>query len=431
MSKLKDKLGEIIPKHGERVKKVLAEKGDKVLSEVTVKQAYGGMRGVKNLVCETSYLDPMEGIRYRGMTIPEMRKVLPKAPGGEEPLPEAGWWLLLTGEVPTDEEVKDLQAEFKAAQEVPSYVWETLKGMAKDTHPMTMFSVAILAMQRESLFVKGYNEGMKKAEYWVPMYEDSVNLLAKLPIIAAYIYRMKYKNDEHIPADPELDFGGNFAHMMGVDAPEYKDLMRLYFLLHSDHESGNVSAHTCHLVASALSDIYYSVSAAMNGLAGPLHGLANQECLKWILAMMDKLGGEPTHEQVEKYAWDTLNSGQVIPGYGHAVLRQTDPRYVAQHEFGKKYCADDPVFKNVKAAYEVIPGVLQKQGKAKNPWPNVDAHSGCLQYHYGVKEFDFYTVMFGVGRSLGITAEVIWDRALALPIERPKSVSTDWIEKNI
>jgi citrate synthase len=258
-----------------------------------------------------------------------------------------------------------------------------------------------------------------------------VNLLAKLPAIAAYIYRMKYKNGDHIPADPNLDLGGNFAHMMGVESPEYKELMRLYFVLHSDHESGNVSAHTCHLVSSALSDIYYSVSAAMNGLAGPLHGLANQECLKWILDMMKNLGGVPTAEQVEKYAWDTLNSGKVIPGYGHAVLRQTDPRYVAQHEFGKEYCADDPIFQSVKVVYEVVPPVLQKHGKAKNPWPNVDAHSGVLQYHYGIKEFDFYTVMFGIGRSLGITAETIWDRAMMLPIERPKSISASWIEENI
>jgi citrate synthase len=413
------------------VKKVLQEKQDKVVCEVTVKQVYGGMRGVKNLVCETSYLDPIEGIRYRNKTIPEMRRELPKAPGGEEPLPEASWWLLLTGEVPTEAQVRDLQDEFRAVSEVPSYVKDVLNTMPKDTHPMTMFSQAILSMQRESIFLRRYNEGMRKEEYWEPMYEDSVRLLAKLPEIAAYIYRLKYKNAKFISPDPNLDLAGNFAHMMGIEAPEYKDLMRLYFFLHSDHESGNVSAHTCHLVASALSDIYYAVSAAMNGLAGPLHGLANQECLKWILTMMEKLGGVPTHEQVKEYAWETLRQGQVIPGYGHAVLRRTDPRFVAQHEFGKKYCADDPVFQTVKVAYEVIPEVLKEHGKAKNPWPNVDAHSGCLQYHYGVKEFDFYTVMFGVGRTFGITAEVIWDRALMLPIERPKSVTTEWIEKNI
>ncbi len=430
MSKLKSKLNKIIPKHRERVKNLIAEKGDKILSEVKVTQAYGGMRGVKCLVCETSYLDPIEGIRYRGKTIPEMRRELPKAPGGEEPLPEAAWWLLLTGEVPSNEEVMDLQKEFGAARAIPSYVKDILRAMPGDTHPMTMFSAAIVAMQRESSFVKRYNEGMSRADYWEATYDDCVNLLGKLPGIAAFIYRLKYRDDDHIPEDPALDWGGNFAHMMGLDSADYKDLSRLYFVIHADHESGNVSAHTCHLVGSALSDIYYSVSAAMNGLSGPLHGLANQECLKWILNMMNKLGGVPTAAQVEKYAWDTLNSGQVIPGYGHAVLRRTDPRFVAQHEFGKKYCPDDPVFKTVKVVYEVVPGILQQLGKVQNPWPNVDAHSGCLQYYYGVKEFDFYTVMFGTGRSLGIMAEAIWDRALELPIERPKSVSTEWIEEN-
>jgi citrate synthase len=170
----------------------------------------------------------------------------------------------------------------------------------------------------------------------------------------------------------------------------------------------------------------------MNGLAGPLHGLANQECLKWILNMMEQLGGgAPTAEQVTQFAWDTLNGGQVIPGYGHAVLRQTDPRFTAQHEFGNKYTADDPVFQAVKTVFEVVPDILKEHGKAKNPYPNVDAHSGCLQYYYGVKEFDFYTVLFGVARTFGISAETIWDRALVLPIERPKSISTGWIEENI
>jgi len=265
---------------------------------------------------------------------------------------------------------------------------------------------------------------MTKAEYWEPTLDDSINLLAKLPLVATYIYRMKYKGDDHIASNPNEDWGGNFAHMMGVENPEYKDLMRLYLLLHSDHESGNVSAHTGHLVSSALSDVFYSVSAAMGGLAGPLHGLANQECLKWIVDLMEDFGGRtPTKEEIEKYAWDTLNSGKVIPGYGHAVLRQTDPRYAAQREFALKHLADDPIFKTVSNVYEVIPGILEKQGKAKNPWPNVDAHSGVLQVYYGVKEYDFNTVLFGVSRAMGITSQLIWDRALGYPIERPKSIT--------
>jgi len=264
---------------------------------------------------------------------------------------------------------------------------------------------------------------------WKPAYEDALNLLAKLPEVAAFIYRHKYKGGDIIAPDPNLDMGGNFAHMMGIDSP-YDDVARLYFILHSDHESGNVSAHTGHLVASALSDMYYSMSAMINGLAGPLHGLANQEVLRWIQGVMDKMGGEvPTKEEMTKFVWDTLNSGQVVPGYGHAVLRKTDPRYQAQREFCIKHLPDDPIFAYVNVLYEVVPDILQEHGHAKNPWPNVDAQSGVIQWHYGLKEYDFYTVLFGVGRALGVAANIVWDRALGYPIERPKSLTTPMLEE--
>jgi citrate synthase len=259
-----------------------------------------------------------------------------------------------------------------------------------------------------------------------------MNLLAKLPAIAAYIYRRTYKDGKRIRGIKRLDWGANFAHMMGIDNPEYYELRRLYLVLHCDHEGGNVSAHTTHLVGSALSDAFYSLSAGMDGLAGPLHGLANQEVLRWIQNLMEKLGGRvPTKEELSKALWDTLNSGQVIPGYGHAVLRQTDPRYTAQREFALKHMPDDDLFKLVSLIYETAPDILKEQGKAKNPWPNVDAHSGVLQWYYGVREYDFYTVLFGVSRAMGVLAQLIWDRALGLAIERPKSVTTETIKKMI
>ena len=306
--------------------------------------------------------------------------------------------------------------DFKQRAEVPQYVYDVLRSMPRDSHPMAMFSAAIVAMQRESRFAKAYNEGMGKMDYWDPMYEDASTLLARLPRIAAFIYRLKYKDDKQIPADPSLDFGGNFAHMMGIDKP-YDDVARMYFILHSDHDS-------------ALSDAYYAVSAGINGLAGPLHGLANQEVLRWTQKLMDKLGGKlPTKEQLEQALWDTLKSGQVIPGYGHAVLRKTDPRYTAQREFCLKNLPDFPLFKLVSMIYEVTPPILQKHGKAKNPWPNVDAQSGVIQWYYGITEYDFYTVLFGVGRAIGTLANITWDRALGYPIERPKSVTTDMLEE--
>ncbi len=428
---LKERLAAEIPAWRDRQRKLAKEYGDVVVDQVHMRQILGGLRGVKALVTDISYVDPYEGIRFRGHTIPEVLEKLPKPADGDMPYVGGLYWLLLTGDFPTKEEALSVEEEWKKRMALPQHIFDVLKAFPKDAHPMTMFAAAVLALQPESEFAKRYKEGMKKTEYWDPMLEDALSLTAKLPAIAAYIYRLKYKDGKFIAPDPNLDWGANFAHMMGVENPEYKNLSRLYFILHSDHESGNVSAHTTYLVSSALSDIYYSFSAAMDGLAGPLHGLANQNCLYWLMGVKEKFGGVPTHEQMRQYAWDTLNSGQVIPGYGHAVLRRTDPRYKAQFEFALEHMPDDPLFQTAKVAYEVIPDVLKEHGKAKNPWPNVDALSGTLQQHYGVKESDFYTVMFGVGRALGVTANTVWARALGHPIERPKSVTTAMLEEEI
>jgi len=431
MPSLKEKFAAKMVPMREKVQGIIKQYGEMKISDVSIAQAYGGMRSVKCMVWETSALDPIEGIRFRGFTIPELREKLPKAPGCEEPLPEGIFYLLLTGDLPTNDDVKEITKEWQKRSELPKYLLDTLKSLPKDLHPMTQFSLGILTLQKDSIFEQRYRKGMSKMEYWDPMYEDVMNLLAKLPLIAAFIYRRSYQNDKQIPADLKLDWGGNLAHMIGVKDEAFKELMRLYLVIHSDHEGGNVSAHTCHLVGSALSDAYYSLSAAMDGLAGPLHGLANQEVLRWIMDLMKDLGGVPSKDQLVKYIWDTLNAGKVIPGYGHAVLRKTDPRYVAQREFALKHLPEDDIFKVVSMVYEVAPDILTQHGKTKNPWPNVDAHSGCLLYHYGVKEYDFYTVFFGVSRAIGVLAQLTWSRALGLPIERPKSVTTDWVEAQI
>ncbi|HNP98554.1 MAG TPA: citrate (Si)-synthase, partial [Bacteroidia bacterium] len=263
---------------------------------------------------------------------------------------------------------------------------------------------------------------------WDPMYEDVMNLIARLPRIAAYIYRRTYKNNVHIEPDPKLDWAGNFAHMLGYDDYDMKRLMRLYLTIHVDHEGGNVSAHTTHLVGSALSDAYLSFAAGMNGLAGPLHGLANQEVIRWILDLRNYYDGAvPSKEQIQDYVMKTMEDGKVVPGYGHAVLRKTDPRFIAQMEFAKKYIPEDVNCRIVHMVYEVVPSILGNIKKIKNPWPNVDAHSGALLMHYGMDEYDFYTVLFGVSRALGVLASLLWDRALGHPIERPGSVTSEWM----
>jgi citrate synthase len=413
---------------------ILGAHGNAVIADVTVSQAYGGMRDIKCMVTETSSVDPHEGIRYRGMSIPELQAKLPKAKGGAQPLPEGVFWLLLTGEVPDVAQVAEVTAGWRANETLPSHVTRTLDSLPVSTHPMTQLSIGIMAMQSDSIFARRYREGMPKSAHWDAMYDDVTLLLGRMPVLAAYIYRRSYKDGKHIPpsADKTLDWSANFCHMMGFDGEGFRELLRLYMSIHADHEGGNVSAHATHLVGSALSDPYLCLAAGMNGLAGPLHGLANQEVMRWLVGVKAKLGGGvPTKEQLSEFVWNTLNGGQVIPGYGHGVLRVTDPRYLAQREFAMQHLPDDENFQIVKMLYEIVPDILTKQGKAKDPWPNVDAHSGVLLVHYGLVEYDFYTVLFGVSRSIGVLASLVLDRALGLPLERPKSVTTGWVRKTV
>lgn len=429
MSYIKEKFKAKADELGAEVKDLLKNHGTKKVDDVTIAQVYQGMRGITGLVTETSLLDANEGIRFRGYSIPELREHLPKAPGGVEPLPEGLFYLMLIGELPTEADVQNLSSVLGRRSHVPNHVFDAIEALPVSTHPMTMFTVAVMALQTESVFAKAYADGMSKKDYWSYMYEDTLNLIARLPRVAAYIYRRKYKNGEHIQPDGMLDWAANFAHMLGYNDDGFKELMRLYMVIHADHEGGNVSAHTTHLVGSALSDAYLSFAAGMNGLAGPLHGLANQEVIKWILSMREELGGGmPTKPQIEAYVKKTLSEGKVVPGYGHAVLRKTDPRFTAQMEFAKNHLPNDELVRIVWMVYDTVPPILQDLGKVKNPWPNVDAHSGALLVHYGLVEYEFYTVLFGVSRALGVLASLCWDRALSLSLERPKSVTSEWMK---
>jgi len=420
MSKLQAKLAQQVPGLRETVRKLTKESGAVKISQCTIEQAYGGMRGVKSLVCDTSEVPPDKGLIIRGIPVSQLT----------EQLPEETLWLLMTGEKPRADELADLQAELRARAKAPDYVWAVLSAMPADSHPMVMLNTAILVMEKESVFRQRYDAGMKKDEYWMATLEDALTIVAVLPGIAAGVYRMRFGKGPRIAPNPKLDWAADYAAMLGIADPtgNFAKLMRLYMVLHSDHESGNVSAMTAATVNSALSDLYYSLSAGLNGLAGPLHGLANQECLAWVLDTNKRFGGRPTKDQIKTYAEETLASGRVIPGYGHAVLRITDPRFDAFLAFGRTYMADDPVFQTVSNVFDTVPDILKTIQKIKDPWPNVDAGSGALLYHYGLTEFAYYTVLFSVSRALGVCSQAVMARAMGLPITRPKSVTSKWLE---
>lgn len=423
MTSLKDKLASMVPGIRDRVRNLVKEHGKKIIADVSVEQIIGGIRGVKSLICDTSEVGLDTGLIVRGTLIAQLT----------DKLPEEIFYLLLTGELPDEESLKDLQSELKKRSEVPQYIWDILNAFPNNAHPMSMLNACITALEHESKFRVAYDRGMKRDVYWEYTLEDSLDLIAKLPGIAAGIYRIRFGKGDVIKTNTELDWASDYAYMLGVSEgnEQWYDLMRLYMVLHCDHESGNVSALTSHVVGSALADAYYSLAAGLNGLAGPLHGLANQECLKFVLELIKHFNGAPTDEEMKKFAKERLDRGLVIPGYGHAVLRVTDPRFTAFLEWGNKIIPDDERFIVVQKLFKIVPDILIEQGKAKDPWPNVDAGSGAFLYHYGLTEFEYYTVLFGVSRALGICSQLILSRIMGEPITRPKSITLDWLEKEV
>ena len=413
-------LSEKISNWQDEIHTVLEQAGEKKISDVSVNQAYGGMRGIKGLICETSAVSADKGLIIRGYPLLEITHLLP----------EEAFYLLLTGDLPDQAAKEDIQNQLNIHKNVPEYVWNVLSSLPDDSHPMTMLTIAIQSMQVDSEFVKKYDEGVPKKDYWKWTLEDGIRLIGALPGIAAGIYRMRFKKGDRIKPENNIDWAGNYAHMLGFEGDDFKKLMRLYLMLHCDHEGGNVSAFSSLTVSSALSSPFLSVAAGLNGLAGPLHGLANQECLKFVLEVHDHFNGAPDKKELEKFCWDRLQNGRVIPGYGHAVLRCPDPRFTAFLSFGKKHIINDNMFSIVETLYEVVPTVLKEHGKAKNPWPNVDAASGSLLYYYGLKEFNYYTVLFSISRTMGIISQMVINRAMGIPIMRPKSITTEWVKKN-
>ncbi|KAK1443796.1 citrate synthase [Babesia gibsoni] len=432
-----DQIEELIEKKLQQVKRLRTTYGNVKVAETTLSQVLGGMRDMIAMNCETSELDANTGITYRGMTIKEVLEKLPAFTKGSNcPYSEAILWLLLTGKIPNLDEVKMLSDYMAKRAKVPEYVFDVIDQLPTDCHPMTQFILASAAMQSGSVFSAAYREkSFTKGTAWRLVLEDAIRLIAQNSLILPYIYKRTFvdktiKKGKGMVYDPNEDYASNVARLLGVNTTEFKDFMRLYIAVHADHEGGNVSAHSSLLIGSALSDPYLAFVGAMAGLAGPLHGLANQECLAWVKNMVKELDGQDiTVEAVTKFAQESLQKGQVIPGYGHAVLRVTDPRHDAFVEFAHRMFPDDPLVKILDKCVAAIPPVLAATGKVKSPYPNVDCSTGILLSHFGVTEPNIFTLFFGVSRAFGIMSQLVWSRALGMPIERPKSHTLDTLEK--
>jgi citrate synthase len=356
----------------------------KVLFEVTDAHLNTGLRGFPVGTVRTSKVDPNDGVFYVGRPIADL--------AFEEP--EGVIYLLLEKRMPSPDELRAFKADLAERAAVDPAVIDLLRALPKDGHPMEWLMVALTAL------------GMKHKTG--DFREDGLNLIAKSSEVIAAIFRLRSGWGEPIPSKPELGIVDNFVQMLGVPGVDPKKLAKLlssFYILHFDHGGGNLSTFVGKAVASGLADQYASMAASMAALYGPRHGRANQDCLDFVRKV-----GTPDPEKIEAFVRKTLDEGGLIFGFGHAVLRAEDPRAKIQYKLGEQLCPDDPLFRIARAMRDVAIKVLSENPKVSNPYPNVDAVSGSLLNAAGLTDSDYYTVLFGWSRIVGIAAQVIDER---------------------
>lgn len=397
-------------------RELLARRGEERLAEVKVKDLFRGMRGVPAVICDTSTVDPQRGLFIRGLPVNELLNR-----SGE-----ALFFLLLTGREPSAGEERVLIKELDDRAVVPEKTLELVDQIGDSLHPMTALSMATLSLQRESAFQAAHRRGVARDELWEHDLDDALRLIAAVPVIAARIYRKSLCGVDPIERPRGVGFSKAYAAMLGLPDPQgdFAEFIRQFVVVHADHEGANASVLAARVTHSTMSDLYYAQSSAMNCLAGPLHGRSNQESIQMILEIEDRFGGVPSREELRRYVGERLDAGRIIPGFGHAVLRDRDPRYDALLQMGKHLCRECGPFAIAEALEEVVTTELRARGKAASPYPNIDGISGALLHYFGMTEYAFYTVMFSVAQMLGLTAQLVLERALGAPLFRPRSITT-------
>jgi citrate synthase len=374
---------------------------DPVLFEIHRSQLDSGLRGFPVGTCQTSAVNPDLGVSYGGYPIAELA-ALPS---------EDVIHLLVHKRLPTKDEATAFAAELRRRAAVPPKVFELLAQLPKDGHPMEWLIAGLVYL------------GMTgRTGDWT---EDALNVIARVNGVAAAIFRLRAGWGKPIPPLDDLPYAANFAHMLGAPGAhaQLPELLRLFHVLHMDHGGGNLSTFTGKAVASSHADVYVSLAASMAALYGPLHGRANQECLDFVREVKTS---DP--KEVEAFVRKHVAAGGKAYGFGHAVLRAEDPRAQVQYAFAERHFANHPLVKIALCLRKVVPPILKETPKIQNPYPNVDAVSGSLLHAAGLEDSDYYTVLFGWSRVVGIAAQIVDERVRfrggkGVPIYRPRFIA--------
>lgn len=376
-----------------------------ILFEVTEDKLETGLRGYPVGYCSTSKVDPELGLFYHERPLKEIYHFEP----------EQVIHYLKHGIIDEGPELDAFKKQLHDRAACDPRVIEHINHLPKEGHPMELFTCAIQIL--------GMFEG--KEDYR----EDCMNLIAKLPHLVAAVINHHAGWGETPAPTPEEGYMASFSNMLQAPekSPQLAEVLKLFNILHYDHGGGNLSCFVGKAVASGLEDMYGSITSAMCALAGPRHGKANQDCLEFVKKLCGKLGDNPTPEAVQQEIRDMIANKELIFGFGHAVLRVEDPRATFFYEYGQEHFPDHPLIKMILHLREQGPIVLKENPKIADPYPNVDAASGSILTAAGLPHPEYYTLLFGLSRAVGIAIQIVYERCEAregkgLPIVRPKYI---------
>ncbi len=377
---------------------------DEIFFEVTKDQLETGMRGYPIGYCISSYVDPIKGLFYRGRSISELSQ-------WES---ERVIFLLYYGREGSAHEIEAFSNELKKRSQCSRAAVKFIENLPRQGHPMKLFGAALIIL--------GMLEGQNDYEV------DALNLIAKIPHLTALVINHHAGWGNTKDPEDQKNYIENFTHMLQIPnggQENLKEVFRLFNVLHYDHGGGNLSAFVGKAVASSLEDLYGSLAAALMALEGPRHGRANQDCLQFVQSVLDKLGASATAEDVEHLLKERLEKKELIFGFGHAVLRAEDPRATLLYELGEKRFSNHPLMKIALLLRTVGTHILKENPKVANPYPNVDAVSGAILTAAGFGFPEYFTVLFGMSRTIGICVQVLYERLRArggkgTPIIRPR-----------
>ena len=422
-----------LPKYRYRIQEFKKHHAANTVANIHLSNLFNGLHNVPILFHPTSILDKDDGVLLRGYRLKQVQDLLHKPKGCFQPSIESVFWLLITGELPTHEQIESLTEDLRQRAKISLDAINFLQNLPIELPPMTQLSMGLLYLQKDSIFRKNM-KSVAKESHWELTYEDGLEILAKIPLILEQIYHKFTNIPTKLHKDSHLDWCGRLAQSLSFSEGISEDFIRLFTMTHIDHEGGNVSTHTTMAVASTLADPYLSLSSGINGLAGPLHGMANRDVVLWLMELESRIkdfkNSEGVKEDIRSFVNEKMGQKKNIPGFGHSILRKVDARFSLFKGWSDENIKEDyPLVKLAGLCGEVIPEILTKKSKVKNPWPNVDLHSGVLLHYFGMKNPEFYPVFFAAARSFGCIANLVLERAIQMPIEYPLSFDVDSLEK--